>query len=244
MIDALPYSKLAPFYDGMMEHVNYEKWARYIDKIFKHYDASIRDVCELACGTGSLAVALSKFNYRLTCSDMSADMIQCAAEKAQRAGVKIDFSAVNMLEFHSEKEFDAVLCLYDSVNYLPEESDVRKLLANTWTLMKPGALFIFDVCTEFNSLENFNHRYEYDPERRYKRRSYYVPDQRIQVNEIEMDVNGHTFHERHCQVIYRLSDIQQEIRRSSFRTLNVFENLSFQKGSERSERVHFILQRT
>jgi SAM-dependent methyltransferase len=242
-IPTLPYSQLASFYDGMMEHVDYGKWARYIDKIFKYYDASIRTVCELACGTGSLAILLSKLGYQMTCSDISPDMIQWAETKAKRAKAEIDLAVSDMLGFKSDKIFDAVICLYDSVNYLPGKNDFRKLLTNVRPLIKDAGLFIFDVCTELNSLENFNQRYEHDKQHGYKRRSYYMPDQRIQVNDIEMTINGNIFHERHCQNIYRLSDITEEINKSPFRIVNMFENLTFKQGSEKAERVHFILQK-
>ena len=237
----MPYSKLAPFYDGMMEHVDYHHWAKYIDTIFKKCGKRIHDVCELACGTGSLAVAMFDLGYKMTCSDISADMIRVASEKARNKGFDILFSVQNMVEFHSEKSFDAVLCLYDSINYLRNRGEIISFLKNSEALLNDNGLLIFDACTEHNSIENFNQRYEYDKTHHYRRRSYYMAEDRMQVNEITLQVDGSFFTEKHTQKIFPVSDIIQCIASSSFTFVDMFENLTFRKGHENSERIHFVL---
>lgn len=236
-----PYSKLAAFYDGMMEHVDYYHWAHYIDKIFKKSGKSISTVCEVACGTGTLAIALSKLNYAMTCSDISPDMVAVASEKARREGVQIMFSSQNMLEFNSEKKFDAVLCLYDSINYLQGRDEIVRFLQNAENLVGDDGLLIFDACTEHNSIKNFNQRYEYDKTHHYRRRSYYLQEQRVQVNEITLQVDGSFYTEKHTQNIFVIADMVEMIRTTSFRLKDMFENLTFRKGRENSERVHFVL---
>lgn len=239
-----PYSKLALFYDGMMEHVDYRHWAKYIDAIFKKTGRSVCRVCELACGTGTLAIELSKRGYKMTCSDISSEMVEVAKNKAAQSRVDIEFSVQNMLDFRSDKKFDAVLCLYDSINYLLDPSDLMRCLLNAAELINDGDIFIFDACTEHNSLKNFNQRYEYDKTHDYRRRSYYVAEQRIQVNEITVHVNGNFYFEKHTQNIFPLFEIIKTIERSSFRLMGIYENLTFRKGKEDSERVHFVLEKT
>lgn len=238
-----PYSKLAAFYDGMMEHVDYYHWAEYIDQIFRKSGKSVKDVCELACGTGTFGVSLSKLGYTMTCSDISPDMVRVASAKADRNGVQISFSVQSMLNFNSEKQFDAVLCLYDSINYLKEKNEITTFLQNAEKLVTGGGLLIFDACTEHNSLENFNQRYEYDKTHRYRRRSYYLAEQRRQVNEITIQVDGTFYKEEHSQNIFAISDIAELISKTAFKLTHTFENLTFNKGKESSERVHFVLEK-
>jgi 2-polyprenyl-3-methyl-5-hydroxy-6-metoxy-1,4-benzoquinol methylase len=237
-----PYSKLAAFYDGMMEHVDYEHWADYIDQILRKIGKKIKNVCELACGTGTLAVALSKRGYQMTCSDVSNDMVRQAIKKAGHANLSIDFSVCNMLEFTSKEPFDAVLCLYDSINYLDSEDEVIRFFSNTSLLLKDGGIFIFDACTEKNSLEHFDQRYEFDRAHRYRRRSYYIRKQKVQVNEITLEVDGKFYTERHNQKIFTIKELTQMIRDSDFTLEHLFADLTFNKGSENSERVHFVLR--
>ena len=55
------YTKFASLYDGLMnEDINYEEWADYIENLFDHYGKSPYIVCDLACGTGSVTLPLSK----------------------------------------------------------------------------------------------------------------------------------------------------------------------------------------
>lgn len=239
----MPYSKLAAFYDGMMEHVDYDHWADYIDSIFRRSGKQIHEVCEVACGTGTLAIALSKLGYNMTCSDISHDMIEVAADKAKRKGARIDFSVGNMTELKLNKKFDAVLCLYDSINYLIGKVEIMRFLNNAEKLLKDGGYLIFDACTEHNSLEHFNQRYEYDKTHHYRRRSYYVKEQRIQINEVTLQINGTFYSEKHTQNIFPIAEITGMIKGSVFKTLHLYENLTFRKGSENSERVHFVLQK-
>ncbi len=238
-----PYSRLAAFYDGMMEHVDYGHWAKYIDGIFRRTGSDVKQIYECACGTGTLALALSRMGYRLTCSDRSYDMIRIARTKAVNAGYAIDFSICDMTEVKSDKQFDAVICLYDSINYLDDKQKVTRFIQNAETLLRNGGLFIFDACTERNSLEHFDQRYEFDKTHRYRRRSYYLKEQKLQVNEITLEIDGTFFTETHHQKIYPMKDIETMIGQSGFRLEHVFADLTYQKGSEKSERVHFVLRK-
>ena len=53
-----PYQAIAGLYDRIMDHVDYEAWAGYIDTLFTRFHPGVRSVLETACGTGSLAVLL------------------------------------------------------------------------------------------------------------------------------------------------------------------------------------------
>ena len=116
MITSSPYSAIASVYDGMMEHVDYAAWADYIERIFAFHHKHVSTICELACGTGSLAIELARKGFVLHCSDLSPDMVRLATEKQIKAGVLIDFSVHDMSTFSSEQPFDVVICLYDSLN--------------------------------------------------------------------------------------------------------------------------------
>lgn len=237
-----PYSKLAAIYDGMMEQVDYHLWAQYIDSLLKLFGHDVRKVCELACGTGSLAIELSGYGYELTCSDQSADMIECAVNKAAKKNGKISFFVSDMCTFNSDQNFDAVICIYDSINYLMDELSLKTFFLNAHRLLKKNAILIFDACTELNSLENFDKRYENDRHHHYVRRSRYLRQERIQENEIEMSNGNKKYVEVHRQKIYPLEVFDRTIRELPFDMLARYSNFSYDPGTETSERVHFILK--
>ncbi|MCY4545730.1 MAG: class I SAM-dependent methyltransferase, partial [Gemmatimonadetes bacterium] len=78
----LPYSELAQIYDHVMRHVDYIRWADYIQSVFTRFEATPKDVLELACGTGAMACILDDRGYRMTGIDRSERMIAVAKRKS------------------------------------------------------------------------------------------------------------------------------------------------------------------
>jgi ubiquinone/menaquinone biosynthesis C-methylase UbiE len=235
------YSRIAGVYDRMMEHVDYAAWAAYIHKFVQRWVPGAAEILELACGTGSLAVALTAKGYRMRCYDRSAAMIELARQKAERAGRRIEFGVEDLRELSVDRVYDAVLCLYDSVNYLTEWTEVESFVRSVKKIVHPGGVFIFDVCTEKNSLDNFDLRYENDLEARYTRMSRYLPDERLQINEVRIHCNGQTFTEIHRQRIYSLDRIASLLSHVGWIELGRFANLTDKPGTEDDERVHFVV---
>ncbi len=76
------YTSLAEIYDTVMQDVDYEVWADFIDEIIQVHHPNPETVLELACGTGSLAFALNRYGcYKLMGTDKSAEMIAKADKK-------------------------------------------------------------------------------------------------------------------------------------------------------------------
>ncbi len=240
-IETPPYTKLASIYDGMMEHVEYKQWSRYIDAVFKNFGVDIKTVCETACGTGTHAVALAQQGYEVTCADISNAMIEIAKGKSG-PWIKA-FHVSSMTEIDLKEKFDAVLCLYDSVNYLLTEDDIQKMFSCSFRLLNSGGLFIFDACSIQNSMRNFKDYYEHDKNWNYKRRSHFDKESRIQRNEIGIVLGEESYHETHDQRIYTLEEWREMISKTDFNSLAIFEDMSFDPASEKSDRFHFILEK-
>ena len=97
-------------------------------------------VLELGCGTGSTALQLANAVEQITASDIAANMIKIAKEKAVKDNVSnIDFVVGDVFDPANEKgPFDAVLAhnLLHLVEHLPEA------LNRINGLLKPGGYFI------------------------------------------------------------------------------------------------------
>ena len=101
-------------------------------------------VLDVGCGPGSLAL---KAKERVGSEgvvagiDASAEMIEVAQEKAQRAGVEIDFrlEAVEKLPF-ADQSFDAVLSSL-MMHHLPDDLK-RQGLAEIQRILKPGGCLV------------------------------------------------------------------------------------------------------
>lgn len=80
------YTAFASVYDRLMADVDYLAWARFYHELMERYGVPRGKVCECACGTGSITIALSKMGYQMTGVDLSPDMLFEASQKARRTG--------------------------------------------------------------------------------------------------------------------------------------------------------------
>jgi SAM-dependent methyltransferase len=249
-----PYRNVAYFYDHLMRHVNYKRWALYISDLFQLAEnGRVARVLELACGTGSMLAELAQADYQVFGMDLSFDMVQQAAgrlSKRQTANGKRQdrLWCGDMKSFAVTAPVDAVICLYDSFNYCVEPESARRLLQRAAAAVRPGGLFIFDVCTERNCRRHFLNYYERENylEISYIRHAYFKPLRKIQVNEFfikDTFRRSSTVRERHEQRIYALQEIHDMIDPQQWAVAGCFDGMSHRPGSEKSDRVHFVLRR-
>ena len=240
---AQPYDALAPIYDELMLHVEYDLWADYIHRIFQTFGGEIREVLELACGTGTFAAQLQKHGYLIQGYDRSPAMIEVARKR--RENEKIRFAVGSFLDFPLKSRFDAALCLYDSINYLLKLEDVVEFLRRVKEALKPGGLFVFDICTRYNSRKYFRHYQDTGVIKgyRYYRYSDYNPRTHYHSNEFQLfEVSNPTlrFGESHRQRIYSLGEIRNAVQQAGMILLEELSDMTFRKVNSRSLRVHII----
>ena len=84
----MSYSSLAEVYDRLTENVEYEKRAEYIHSLLLKNSGDSGVLLDLACGTGTLSLELSKFGYDVILCDLSA-----ASDQSFLLIYKIDFTA-------------------------------------------------------------------------------------------------------------------------------------------------------
>ena len=65
------YKDFAFVYDELMNEVDYDGWVDYIENIIKNEGAQVKNILELACGTGNLTIPLTKKNYDIAGIDIS-----------------------------------------------------------------------------------------------------------------------------------------------------------------------------
>ncbi len=244
MIQTEPYSALAEIYDCVMRDVPYRQWARYIVKLIKKFHPKAKLILELACGTGTMLMLLRKYGFIVDGLDISSKMIEKARKKAQGENVK--FFIADISNFEVNQKYDVQLCLYDSVNYLLELERFNGLFKSVWNSLNDGGIFIFDISTEYNSVQNaiLMNLEERCLGLRYVRRSYYLRDKRLHINEFKIETGDGIFFEKHIQRIYKISEIKDVVKNSGlFETLGCFDGFSFFAGDEWSQRVHFVLKK-
>lgn len=242
-----PYSALAAGYDVVMEHVAYDAWAEYAHGLLQQHHPDPRTLLELGCGTGSLALELQPLGpYDYTGTDASPEMIRVARAKAQLIGAPVRFDVADFTDFRVEEPVDAVVLLYDGLNYLLEEEGVRALLRCAYEALKRGGIFLFDQSTPANSINNeaFFEDTGAAEAFQYVRRSRYDRERRIHTTTFELTIEGRDYEETHRQRAYALGEIRALIRETSFEELAAYNDLSTAPATEATERIHWVLRKT
>src|SRR5262245_37857778 len=134
----IPYQKFAPFYDSIMG--DRQASAEDVRQLLSTYHPSCRSVLELGCGTGSVLKQLSPF-YDLAGLDICPQMLEIARRKCP----SVPLYRMNMAGFRLKESFDAVICVFDSLNHLPKWSNWQDVFARAHAHLTRGGVFIFDV---------------------------------------------------------------------------------------------------
>jgi len=240
-----PYSELAEIYDHVMEHVDYISWAHYISSIFQHFNTDVKNILEVACGTGNLAIQLHKLGYDIICTDISFPMLVNAAEKFRKHEIPLKLFTSHMTGIPLTFKFDAVICIYDSINYLTAPEDFIRAINEVSEVTRKGGLFIFDVCTVKNSEMFFdnNSMVESFGSIKCERFCSFNKTSRIQENHFVIVKDKKRYSESHYQKIYRLNEIRDMIKHTEFIDCGRYADMTFMPGTEESQRVHFVLQK-
>ena len=246
MRDETSYRTIAPYYDWIMAHVDYDMWGRYLSRAWKKLGLEPASILELGAGTCPFARRdVFPPSARVIYSDLSPFMLSRAPTLSPDARV-----AANALALPFKGPFDLCLMVYDALNYLMDEDDVARCLREVKRVLAPGGLFLFDVTTEANSKKHFHQAVDYGELEgcTYFRESHFDREARVQGNDFIFFVEGpegafRKHKESHQQRIYKIDTIKTMARKAGFKVEGIFEGFTFRPGKETSERVHFALRK-
>ncbi len=241
-----PYSHLANIYDFVMRHVDYRRWAFYLQRLFSKTPLTVRHVLDISCGTGSLLAELSNIGYDCCGFDYSREMSRVAAAKLSRGERPAAIWTGDMQQFSLRRQYEAAVCTYDSINYCLEPQRCARVMACVASALKGGGVFIFDVSTLKNSRRYFQNYYDRDgnDEVEYIRISNFERRRQIQINEFYVSYTSRprmSYHEKHEQKIYEIEAIRTIVPQDLFEILGVYDGFTLRPGTEKSDRVHFVL---
>lgn len=246
MRDETSYRTIAPYYDWIMAHVDYDAWGRYLARLWKKYGSEPRSILELGAGTCPFARRdVFPASASVIYSDLSPFMLSQAPALSPDCRV-----AANALALPFRNRFDLCLMVYDAINYLMEEGDVSRCFRECLRVLAPGGLFIFDVTTEANSRKHFHQAVDFGELEgcTYFRESHFDRESHLQGNDFIFFVESREGHwrkvkESHQQRIYKVERLKSLAGKAGFRVEGLFEGFTFRPGKEGSERVHFVLRK-
>ncbi|MBP7215739.1 MAG: class I SAM-dependent methyltransferase [Candidatus Omnitrophica bacterium] len=106
-------------------------------------DKSLK-IIDIGCGTGRHAIELTKRGYKVIGVDLSESQIKRAREKAQEAGVTIDFQTQDARNLPFDGEFDLAIMLCEGGFSLMETDEMNfEILKSATKALKSKGKFIF-----------------------------------------------------------------------------------------------------
>lgn len=140
------YSILANYYDKLTQNdCDYDSWSQYLYQVATKHN--VRDVVDIACGTGKMTALLAKRGLRLTGIDASREMLTVAQGKC-----RANFVLQDMRKFTLTHAVDMACCVNDGVNYL-KPSELVPFFQRVAAALKEGSPFLFDVSSPYKLRE-------------------------------------------------------------------------------------------
>jgi len=240
------YETLAGSYDALTGDVPYEKWADFMEKLWRRSKRKVRTVLDLACGTGSLTWILTRRGYELISVDGSEEMLCAAREKgAGVEGIEPLFLHQDMTELDLYDTVDAAVCCLDSINYLLYPSDVKRMLKRLHLFVSPGGMLIFDINTPYK-LKNLDNQVFLDEQEdvycvwrtEYEKRSRIVT-YGMDIFQRRSDGAWERSGEEHYERAHTVEELTLWLQEAGFCDIRTYGELKMRAPREDEQRIFF-----
>lgn len=118
-------------------------------------------IIDIGCGIGRHSVALAEKGMKMTGLDISSGQLSVAKEKAEKAGVQVNFIQADASDFSLDEQFDAAICLCEGSFGLLSIDDnplthEKQILQNIAAVLKPGALLLMNARNAYELIRQFS----------------------------------------------------------------------------------------
>lgn len=138
----------------------YDRWQQSYGKDFstlilprflrtlRKFHVRDKSMVDLACGTGTLAIAMARRKWSVVGVDASTGMIAEARRKAEQSRSTVKFVRQDMRDFTLPVKVAVVTSFFDSLNHILQRRDLLNVFERVRDVLQPGGLFVFDTNNE------------------------------------------------------------------------------------------------
>jgi SAM-dependent methyltransferase len=244
------YHELALVYDRLMRHIDFSQYTDFYMKLAERHKWIQGNILDLACGTGNIMFELLRRGFDVTGVDVSSDMLSEADNKLYQAGFTPQLICQDIRELAVLQQFALVLCAFDSLNYILQEKDLKKVISRVNKALLPDGLFIFDMHSEYKVNEILgNNAFSYeDNDIFYTWQNNY--DEKRRLCRMKLDIftlSTEDLYKRieefHEQRFYPIDVVMQLLEAGGFKMLGVYGDQKVKRPSPRTERVFFVARK-
>ena len=139
------FTKIAKYYDMLMEDVNYDEWIQYILDMAELFDAKLIPMLDITCGTGNSMLPFFERGIKSIGVDNSLEMLKIAKLKLPKSSF-IQATAKSLPFPH---HFNLAISIFDSLNYILNYKDLLDAFYSIRESLLPESHFIFDMNTPY-----------------------------------------------------------------------------------------------
>lgn len=134
---------------------DYDAYVAFFERVKEDFASiEVKELLDLGCGTGELALRFNSAGYDVTALDVSCDMLSVAREKAAAVGGEnILFLEQDMRSFELYGTVDAAVCAYDCFNYLGSLKEIEACFALLNNYIRRGGILLFDMNSPYRFRE-------------------------------------------------------------------------------------------
>ena len=145
---ALPAPKAqysAPRYYEIAFDMNRKQEVDFLVHCFRTYGrGTVRNVLDIACGTGPHLIRLAERGFRMSGLDLSPQNIEFLRERAEAKALPVDLHVGDMTKFALPRPVDAAICMQDSQGHLLTNEAILAHLRCVGGALRRGGLYVFD----------------------------------------------------------------------------------------------------
>lgn len=243
----MSYAAFAEHYDLLTGNIDYDAIAHYYDSLCSRFGGKKGILLDLACGTGSLSVKLSQLGYDVIGADASPEMLSVAVSKEHRG---IEYLCQDMTKLDLYGTIDCTVCSLDSINHLKSLDELRQTFAGVSLFSNPGALFMFDVNTQYKH-ENIlsDNTFVYETEDIFcvwENESLGEGTVLITLDFFTLDKKTGLYArtgDEFTETAFAREDIERLLKETGFSVCACYEYPTFQPPNEKSEKLTFTARK-
>ncbi|OEU84751.1 MAG: hypothetical protein BA865_09375 [Desulfobacterales bacterium S5133MH4] len=148
----------ALYYDAFYHDKDYVAECDFLEKVFQKYSSQkINTILDIGCGTGGHALELAKRGYAVVGVDASETMARTARKKAEELSkIDVRFHVSKMEDMNLGQRFDAIICMFNAINYLTSDEGLDKAFHNFRKHLSDKGLLVFDFRNGITSLRSYS----------------------------------------------------------------------------------------
>ena len=237
------YDRYAEIYD-LSGQISFSlRMIPYLQQILEERGFTGQAMLDLACGTGTVALAFARQGWRAYGVDASAAMLAQARRKAAEVDLPLLLSQQDMRTFSLPERVDLITCLFDSLNYLQTAEELQLTFTRVAGHLKKGGLFICDMNTIRALAEIWDHHTyfsESDELSVIMQSEYDEEAHRAAVRLVAFHKQGELYErieETHVERAYAEHVVEAAMERGGLEVLARYECFTFEPPTSQSPRI-------